>query len=168
MDPIEAGGTPGQSPLPAQNSGVWPPPPTIPVQEERINNSGMKGEVPPEIARLKWNWGAFFLPFLWSITHNLKWGWSILAITIVSRAHNHIGSLFSVMYIAVSIYLGLKGHTLAWQNRRFDGGMEQYFAVQRKWLGWGIAVFLFTLIAWIEPYAAQIYMHHILSQYHMM
>lgn len=148
MDQLGSGGTPGQSPLPGQTPGVWPPPPTgLPYgQGEEVNTSGMKGEVPPEIARLKWNWGAFFLPFLWSVSHKIKWGWGILALTLLSRAGGVIGGLFAIVYVGAAIYLGLKGHTLAWQNRRFDGGTAQYFAVQRKWLTWGLAVSVLSTV----------------------
>ncbi len=149
MDQSETNGTPGQSQMPAQNPAIWPPPPTsMPFgQSEEVNTSGMKGEVPPEIARLKWNWGAFCLPFLWSLSHKLAWGWAVLAITFASRLPGLLGGLFALVYFAFAIYLGLKGHTLAWQNRRFPGGEAQYFTVQRKWLGWGIFILILSLPA---------------------
>ena len=60
----------GGIPPPPTPSAVWPPPPTnAPVfaaPEESVNTSGMKTTVPPEIASLKWNWGAFLLSFLWA------------------------------------------------------------------------------------------------------
>lgn len=44
------------------------------------------------------------------------------------------------------MYLGLKGHTLGWQNRRFEGGVAQYLEVQRKWTTWGVAVLVLSIV----------------------
>lgn len=148
MDPLGSGPAPGQSSLPGASPGVWPPPPTgMPFgQGEEVNTSGTNGPVPPEIARLKWNWGAFLLAFLWSVNHRIKWGWGILVLSLLGRAPGAIGYLFSILVLVASVYLGLKGSTMAWQNRRFDGGVAQYFAVQRKWLTWGVAVLVVSVI----------------------
>lgn len=148
MDPLGSGSAPGQSPLPSQNPGVWPPPPTGMAfgQGEELNTSGTNGPLPPEIARLKWNWGAFLLAFLWSVNHKIKWGWAILVLSLLGRAPGGIGIIFSVAVLAISVYLGLKGHTLGWQNRRFEGGVAQYLEVQRKWTTWGVAVLVLSIV----------------------
>jgi hypothetical protein len=41
--------------------GVWPPSPTNELAEVTpfVSTSGTNGPLPPEIALLKWNWGAF-------------------------------------------------------------------------------------------------------------
>lgn len=110
-----------------------------------------------EIANLKWNWGAFLLPFLWSVNHKVKWGWGILVLSLGSRVPG-IGPIFAIVSVGVAIYLGLKGHTLGWQSRRFDGGLAQYFEVQRKWTTWGAAVlivlFILGMIGVTAPYLA--------------
>lgn len=148
MNPLGTGSTPGQNPLPAQTPGVWPPPPagTPFRQSEEVNTSGMKGEVPPEIARLKWNWGAFSMNWLWCLNHKLRWGWGILALVVLVGIGGFLRGYFLMAYLGVAIYLGLIGQSLGWQNRHFVGGTGQYFAVQRKWMGWGMAVplLLFT------------------------
>lgn len=96
MDPLGSGSAPGQSPLPSQNPGVWPPPPTSMAfgQGEELNTSGTNGPLPPEIARLKWNWGAFLLAFLWSVNHKIKWGWGILVLSLLGHAPSGIGIIF--------------------------------------------------------------------------
>ncbi len=99
----------------------------------------MHGSVPPEIARLRWNWGAFFLPWLWCVNHKLKWGWGILVVTALWVFGGSLGYVFGIVYFGCALCLGLEGYTLGWQNRRFDGGTAQYFDVQRKWLAWGVA-----------------------------
>lgn len=105
MDPFGSGSTPGQSPLPPQSPGVWPPPPTgAPYgQVEEANTSGTTAPVPTEIANLKWNWGAFLLPFLWSVNHKVKWGWGILVLSLGSRVPG-IGPIFAIVSLGVAIY----------------------------------------------------------------
>ena len=119
MDPLGSGPAPGQSPLPGQSPGVWPPPPTgMPFNSgEAVNTSGIKGDAPPEIARMKWNWGAFCLPFLWCINHKLKWGWSILALSVALAFGGMLEGWLLLAYLGAAIYLGLIGHSLGWQNR---------------------------------------------------
>lgn len=141
MDQFGSGSTPGQSPLPAQTPGVWPPPPagTPFGQSEEVNTSGMKGEVPPEIARLKWNWGAFSMNWLWCLNHRLTWwGIGILVLSFIPYA--------GLLTLPIAIYFGISGHKLSWQNRRFDGGMTQFFSVETAWMKWGIGIFVLNLV----------------------
>jgi prepilin-type processing-associated H-X9-DG protein len=44
--------------------------------------------------------------------------------------------------LAISIYIGVNGHKLAWRNRRFEGGISQYLQVQRAWHNWGVGLLL--------------------------
>lgn len=134
------------TPAPPQQPGVWPPPPGVASPYEQTENtSGMKGAVPPQLAALKWNWGAFLLSFLWTVNHRMTWGWGILVLSLLGRIPG-IGLLFSIAVLGVSIYLGLNGHKLGWQNRRFEGGVAQYFEVQNAWMKWGIGVTVVSFI----------------------
>lgn len=130
---------PSGSPVPP--SGVWPPPPGgfAPSEAAGENTSGMRGAVPPQIAALRWNWGAFLLSFLWTVNHKMAWGWGILVLSLLS-AIPLVGGIFSLANLGIAIYLGAKGHQLGWQNRRFEGGLTQYFAVQNVWLKWGVVI----------------------------
>ncbi len=132
------------------SGGVWPPPPTNATYsdqpDEGINTSGMKSTVPPEIAALKWNWGAFFLPFLWTANHKMAWGWGIFVLGLFMRLPSLLGGFFALLYFAAAVYVGLKGHTLGWQNRHFEGGFPQYIAVQKRWLAWGLAIFVLSVL----------------------
>ncbi len=144
--PASPGPLPGAVPPPAP-SAVWPPPPTNqPVYgQPAVNTSGMKGDVPPEIAALKWNWGASGLPFLWTVSHKMTWGWALLLVNILSRVPG-VGIVFIVLSLVVGVYLGLNGHKMAWQNRRFEGGVEQFLQVQSRWLPWGLIFFCLNLL----------------------
>lgn len=132
------------------SAGVWPPPPNVanPYEQPQENTSGMKGAVPPQIAALKWNWGAFLLSFLWTVNHRMAWGWGILVLGLLGNIPL-VGLLFSLAVLGISIYLGMNGHKLGWQNRRFEGGLPQYFAVQNAWMKWGIGVTILSFVGGI-------------------
>lgn len=135
---------------PQSQPGAWPPPPGgqyDPNVGMGENTSGMKGPVPPEIANLKWNWGAFLLHWIWCFAHSLPvYGAVILVVAVFGRMIPHASPLISIVLLAGYIYLGLNGHKLAWQNRRFDGGLPQYFAVQDAWMKWGIGLAIAGII----------------------
>lgn len=89
------------------------------------NTSG-QGEhavVPEEIQ--KWNWGAFFLHWIWGIG-NKVW---IALLTFVP----FVG-------IVMPFVLGAKGSEWAWRNKEWES-VEHFQEVQRKWAKWGIILF---------------------------
>lgn|GEM_PF-2304794 len=95
------------------------------------NTSG-QGEhsiVPPEI--IKWNWGAFFLHFIWGIAHKV---WISLLFFVPI-----FGQLF------IPFVLGAKGNEWAWRNRKWHS-VEHFLEVQRKWAKWGLIVFCVIML----------------------
>lgn len=102
--------------------------------EIQTNTSGQgpSAVVPEEIKG--WNWGAFWLNWIWSIG-NQVW----------------IGLLALVLGIIMAIILGIKGNEWAWQNRRFES-VEQFKQVQAAWSKWGwiyFAISVVLAIVWI-------------------
>jgi len=93
---------------------------------ENTSGQGAASVVPAEIKG--WNWGAFFLSWIWSIG-NKVW----------------IGLLSLVIGIIMSIILGVKGNEWAWQNRKWES-VEQFKEVQRIWTIWGVVVFAVSLV----------------------
>jgi serine/threonine protein kinase len=100
-----------------------------------VNNSGCGGlfdsliPVPDDIKG--WNWGAFFMPYLWPFT-NKVW----------------IGLLAFVPSVGwiVGFILGAKGNEWAWKSRRWRS-IQQFKAHQR---GWTIAgLFIGIPMAWV-------------------
>lgn len=95
------------------------------------NTSGQKSTVPPEIASYKWSWGAFLLNWIWLCFHGMAlWGIALL-----------VFSFIPLVGLIANIYLGINGHKLAWQNRRYDS-IEQYKKVETAWMRWGIGIVL--------------------------
>jgi hypothetical protein len=103
------------------------------------NTSGqgfLTGDVPPEIK--EWNWGAFFLTWIWGIGNRV---WLAL-IALVP---------FPLVGIAMMVLLGIKGNEWAWQSKKWDS-VEQFRHRQRIWMYWGIAAFLAPfvfILGWI-------------------
>lgn len=87
------------------------------------NSGGGSGTVPPQGIK-GWSWGAFLLNWIWS-------GFN----------RTYVGLLTLVPYVGflMSIYLGIKGRELAWQNKRWDS-VEHFNSVQRRWSIAGLIV----------------------------
>lgn len=154
------------SPMPSgypagQAAGTWPPPvggPGYGAQAYR-NNSGEQSHLPPELERLRWHWGAFFLPTFWSRRHGLRALAFIIVIAFfllrVLRSTFSASSavvfvalyvLYAVAHLGVQVYFGMNGHKIAWRNRHFPGGVDEYFKVQNRWMWWGFGISAFGIV----------------------
>ena len=153
-------------------SGAWPPP----VGGAQVghgaqayrNNSGEQSHLPPEIERLRWHWGAFFFPILWTKKHGLTTIASVLTggliflrvLRYVFAAINPalffgICAFYVIAYFALQMYGGLNGHKIGWRNRHFPGGVEEYFKVQSAWMWWGFGInFVAVPLLWFGFFAA--------------
>ena len=109
---------PGAQPPSTPPGGPTPPPQPPSVSSvPSTNTSGTSGPVPEEIKG--WNWGAFWLHFIWGIAHNV---W--------------IALLALCLPVIWQIVLGIKGSEWAWQQRQFDS-VEQFKQTQAVWSKWG-------------------------------
>ena len=129
-------------------AGVWPPAPTgaDPSQMSVPNDSGEKAGYPPEVAAFKWNWSPWFLTWIWCFGMKMPaWGAAYLGLIVLSRIPM-VGVAAGPLTLALTIYLCLNGHKLAWQNRRFAGGFPEYLAVQRAWFKWGLGIFVVSVL----------------------
>ena len=95
------------------------------MEMQNTSGQGAASVVPDEIKG--WNWGAFFLNWIWSIGNNV---W--------------IGLLALILGIIMSIILGIKGSEWAWQNRRWES-VEQFKTVQHIWAVWGVVIFIASI-----------------------
>ena len=83
-----------------------------------------RSSLPDELSG--WNWGAFFLNWVWGIAHN-TWIAFLMFVTGVN--------------IVMPFVLGAKGNEWAWQNNDWDS-IEQFKRHQRIWarVGLGAAI----------------------------
>jgi hypothetical protein len=97
--------------------------------DENTSGHGEFAVVPSEIN--KWNWGAFWLTWIWGIFNK-----SYIALLVFLPIAN----------IIVPFYLGARGSELAWKNTYWSN-VEEFKRAQRKWAisAW-IVVLIFSLI----------------------
>lgn len=97
-----------------------------------------------EKAKNSWNWGAFLLSWIWALGHACWWPFIVILILLLMSYITIVlifplGVSFLIMInlfqIALSIYLGIKGNSIAWEN----GCFENIDHFRRKERGWTIA-----------------------------
>lgn len=145
--PPPPGGQWQGQPYGAPPTGAWPPSPQgYAGGQSWANNSGTEGPLPPQIAQLKWNWGAFGVSFWWLIFHGL-WplavGWVALSAAVYFLPGGipvHLGVIY-----AVQIALGLLGNKLAWQHRSYEN-IDHFFAVERVWMVWAVVLTIISTL----------------------
>ena len=101
---------------------------------KNTSGQGSLAVVPPEIKG--WNWGAFFLWWIWGIGNNVY----ISFLTLVPYAGQ----------IVMPFVLGAKGNEWAWKHKRWDS-IKHFQVVQWKWatagfIGLAIGLVIFVSI----------------------
>ena len=97
------------------------------ISSSGSNTSGQaSATLPPELKG--WNWGAFFLSWIWGIGNNV---W--------------ISLLAFILGIIWMIVLGIKGNEWAWQHKRWDS-IEHFKKTQRTWAKWGVGLFIVGIV----------------------
>ncbi len=91
--------------------------------------------VPGEIDR--WNWGAFFLNWIWGIGN----GTPIALLTLIPG--------FGLIMLFV---LGVKGSSWAWRNKRWDS-VAHFKRVQRRWAIAGLIVWVAGIALLVAMFA---------------
>jgi len=94
------------------------------------NNSGQGklAALPPQL--YGWNWGAFFLTWIWGIGNNT----TIAFLTWIPIAN-----------LVMIFMLGVKGSEWAWQNKRWKS-IEHFKKVQKLWAVWGFILFVLGML----------------------
>ena len=143
---IPGSGSAAQSPTgriaysPGPAAGSWPPPPTSSAYSSPYGPT--IGDGTDRVAKLRWNWGAFLIPFWWSIFNGQKSiAWTIFLINGANRA---VPAPYDWILIIASLgfqfYLGFMGHRLAWSSDRFGGDYDNFIRTQRAWMVWGLCL----------------------------
>lgn len=94
------------------------------------NSSGMgtASTLPPQLTG--WNWGAFFLNWIWGIGNN-----------------TYIAFLCLIPFVnfVMIFILGAKGNEWAWQNKKWES-IDHFKRVQKLWAIWGLVLFLLGIL----------------------
>jgi hypothetical protein len=97
----------------------------------RQNNTSGQGkavEIPAEIRG--WNWGAFFLTWIWGIGNN---------------TYRAFWVFFPIVNFFMLIFLGIKGNEWAWRHKKWQS-VEHFKAVQKKWSIAGLIFFIAMIV----------------------
>jgi DNA-directed RNA polymerase subunit RPC12/RpoP len=95
-------------------------------KSSNTSGQGSKAVLPSELK--KWNWGAFFLTWIWGIGNSV---W--------------IAFLSFILGIIWAIVLGIKGNEWAWQHKKWNS-IEHFQKTQKTWAKWGIGLFIVWII----------------------
>lgn len=97
---------------------------------ENTSGHGKFAVVPDEVR--KWNWGAFWLTWIWGIGNG-----SYIALL----------ALLPILNLIMPFYLGKNGNELAWRNNSWYD-LEDLHGTQKKWAlaGWIIGLFFIIII----------------------
>jgi hypothetical protein len=98
-----------------------------PTSTENTSGQGRSADIPREI--IWWNWGAFFLNWIWGI---------------FNKTYIAFYCLLPVIGFIMMIVLGMKGNEWAWQNKRWEN-VEQFQRAQRSWSKAGLIVAVILL-----------------------
>jgi hypothetical protein len=105
--------------------------PAYPAAYDASNTSGTPGApVPAEVEAMGWCWGGFGLNWIWGLGN---------------RVYIALLAFIPCVNIGIAIWLGISGHKLAWQNRRFDS-LQQFQETMKAWNTWGLVIFLVNIV----------------------
>ena len=99
------------------------------MDTENSSGSGELAIVPAEVD--KWNWGAFFLNWIWGIGN---------------RTYIAFLMFVPLVNVAMPFVLGAKGSSWAWKNKRWES-VDAFKATQRKWALWSGIIAISVVIA---------------------
>ncbi|MEE9366894.1 MAG: hypothetical protein V3W44_09425 [Dehalococcoidales bacterium] len=93
---------------------------------ENTSGQGRLATIPEEVRG--WNWGAFFLSWIWGVGNNV---WIALL------------AFIPFVNFIMGIVLGIKGNEWAWRNKKWDS-IEHFKKTQRTWGIVGIVLIVFS------------------------
>ena len=138
--PPPGGAAPAEPPAaapPPEASAVFPPALPLPSGNDPLSLD--------EARRLGWNWGAFFLPYLWFLGHGRVAAGMLL---LVSSGVPFLNLLHIAIYPILGIYLGLNGYEQAWRHQPYHS-VDQLRRRERDWAIWGFVAVALVLVSMV-------------------
>ena len=98
----------------------------------------------------KWNWGAFFFGWIWGVFNKVYISLIQLVVGILGSMFAIIGlgiitPLFSLAGLGLSIWLGVKGSQMAWDNGAFQN-LEHFRSSRHNWNVAALVVFCIGIL----------------------
>lgn len=113
-----------------QTPDVLIEPRVMPNNEMVVNETVSNGYALVKIK--KWNWGAFFFSWLWASCNNIYWPLVLPGLNVITYFAPAFSLYSSIVYIIISILLGINGNEWAWKAKRWES-VEQFKKVQSNW-----------------------------------
>ena len=119
------------------------------IQQEEKNNSGQgpTAKAPAMVAN-RFNWGAFFLTWIWGCFHKQFLTLLIFLPTIFSflfQKDQVVQLVCAVASLGLSIWFGIKGNEWAWQGRHYES-ITKFHESQKKWAIAGLIVAILMIV----------------------
>ncbi len=108
----------------------------------------------------KWNWGAFFLSFVWGCFHKIYWPLYILAANLVVSVLPFlmkgddliiaVAIITWIVHLAVfvaAVYLGINGSELAWKLGVCNKDLSEFKKKEKRWTTAGFITFGVGILA---------------------
>ena len=105
---------------------------------ENTSGLGKAATIPYEIKG--WNWGAFFLSWMWGIGNRV---WIALIVFIP----------IPLLALIMAFVLGAKGNKWAWQHKTW-ASVEHFHRTQATWRNWGVGVVIVSLLLYAVLFVA--------------
>lgn len=102
----------------------------------------------------RWNWGAFFLSFIWGCFHKIYWPLYIMAANLVVsvlplfvQGENLIIAIAIITWIVhlavfvAAVYLGINGSNMAWNRDVCNKNLTEFKKKEKRWAKAGFITF---------------------------
>lgn len=93
----------------------------------------------------KWNWGAFFLSWIWGLFNGCWWLLPINLLLIICSFIPVVNIFTGLISLGVIITCGIKGTSWAWNNRSWSS-VQDFEQTQSTWAKVGIGLFCFSIL----------------------
>ena len=126
-------------------------PPTREYRHSSVYSDNRSSSVQTERELGRWNWGAFFFGWIWGVFNKVYISLVqlivfILSFVVILLGLGIIAPLFSLVNLGISIWLGVKGSQMAWDNGAYRN-LEHFRSSRHNWnvaaaIVFGVSVFL--------------------------
>ena len=150
-----------QEPTPHEHVCMYGAPPVREYRHSSEYTDTRSSSVQIERELGRWNWGAFYFGWIWGVFNKVYISLLQLVISIFSFAVTIIGlgiisPFLGLINIGISIWLGVKGSQMAWDNGAYHN-LEHFRSSRHNWnvaaaICFGVCVFiiLISLVLFID------------------
>lgn len=143
-----------QTPEVQEHVTMYGAPPTREYRQSSVYSDNRSSSIRTERELGRWNWGAFYFGWIWGVFNKVYVSLVQLVVSILSFAVTVMGlgiiaPFFGLINIGISIWLGVKGSQMAWDNGAYRN-LEHFRSSRHNWnvaaaIVFGISVFIVLL-----------------------